>query len=240
MRLLIVRHGEPNYAIDSLTEKGWREAKCLSERLCKEKIDAFYVSPLGRAKDTASFTLKEYPGIAEELPWLKEFSPRIKKPGQLLPSCSWDWKPSVWTKREGFYDKDNWFDEEELAKAHVKEEYELVCNGLDDLLKRHGYERKGNVYKVVQGNHDTICLFCHFGVEMVMISHLLGISCMPLWHGFCASPTSVTTIYTEEVEKGIASFRIQSFADVSHLYASHEPISFAARFDECYGDKTKW
>ena len=27
MRLIIVRHGDPNYEIDSLTEKGWREAE---------------------------------------------------------------------------------------------------------------------------------------------------------------------------------------------------------------------
>ena len=31
MKLLIVRHAEPDYSIDSLTEKGWREAEYLSE-----------------------------------------------------------------------------------------------------------------------------------------------------------------------------------------------------------------
>ena len=36
MKLLIVRHGDPDYAIDSLTEKGWREAKLLSNRLVRE------------------------------------------------------------------------------------------------------------------------------------------------------------------------------------------------------------
>ena len=50
MKILIVRHGDPDYSIDSLTEKGWKEAKYLSERLSKMKIDAFYVSPLGRVK----------------------------------------------------------------------------------------------------------------------------------------------------------------------------------------------
>ena len=30
MRLLIVRHAEPNYEIDSLTPVGWEEAKILS------------------------------------------------------------------------------------------------------------------------------------------------------------------------------------------------------------------
>ena len=56
MKLLLIRHGEPDYSIDSLTEKGWKEAELLSEKLCKMKIDEFYVSPLGRAKDTAKAT----------------------------------------------------------------------------------------------------------------------------------------------------------------------------------------
>ena len=57
MRLMIVRHGDPDYSIDSLTPKGWKEAELLADRLCKLDIAKFYVSPLGRAKDTASFTL---------------------------------------------------------------------------------------------------------------------------------------------------------------------------------------
>ena len=35
MKLLIVRHGDPDYTIDSLTEKGWREARYLSQKLSK-------------------------------------------------------------------------------------------------------------------------------------------------------------------------------------------------------------
>ena len=33
MKLLFVRHGEPDYTIDSLTEKGWKEAELLAERM---------------------------------------------------------------------------------------------------------------------------------------------------------------------------------------------------------------
>ena len=59
MKLLLIRHGDPNYDIDSLTEKGWKEAALLAERMAKLKIRTFYVSPLGRAKDTASLTLQK-------------------------------------------------------------------------------------------------------------------------------------------------------------------------------------
>lgn len=37
MRILIIRHGDPDYERDSLTEKGWREVELLAERLEKQK-----------------------------------------------------------------------------------------------------------------------------------------------------------------------------------------------------------
>ena len=40
MKLLIVRHGDPDYSIDSLTPKGWREAELLS---CRPGSCAFSV-----------------------------------------------------------------------------------------------------------------------------------------------------------------------------------------------------
>ena len=33
MKLLFIRHGEPDYVHDTLTEKGWREARLLAERI---------------------------------------------------------------------------------------------------------------------------------------------------------------------------------------------------------------
>ena len=80
MKLVIVRHGDPDYTIDSLTEKGWKEAGYLAERLEKLDVKEFYVSPLGRAKDTASCTLKKVGRTAIEKEWLREFAPRINRP----------------------------------------------------------------------------------------------------------------------------------------------------------------
>lgn len=82
MKLLIVRHADPDYSIDSLTPTGWKEAALLAERLSRLEVAAFYVSPLGRAKDTASLTLKKMGRTATECPWLREFSAPIHKPGR--------------------------------------------------------------------------------------------------------------------------------------------------------------
>jgi broad specificity phosphatase PhoE len=58
VRIFIVRHGDPDYEHDTLTEKGHREASLLAEKLKKEKIDYIYTSPLGRAKDTCAYTAR--------------------------------------------------------------------------------------------------------------------------------------------------------------------------------------
>ena len=101
MKLLIVRHGDPDYAKDSLTEKGWREARYLSERLIKMGIDDFYVSPLGRARATASFTLDRLGQTAEVKDWLQEFPARIQEPSRPgEQKIAWDWLPEDWTKEE--------------------------------------------------------------------------------------------------------------------------------------------
>lgn len=233
MKLLIVRHGDPDYSIDSLTEKGWREAEYLSERLAPLEVKAFYVSPLGRAKDTASFTLEKQGRTAEECPWLREFEAPIWRPDDTeRKRLPWDWLPQDWTAESRFYLPDEWYKPEVMEG--VKEQYDWVAQNLDALLERHGYRRNGPIYQALAPNNDTVVLFCHFGVECVMLSHLLNISPMVLWHNFCAAPSSVTTVVTEERREGVASFRMSAFGDTSHLAVHGEPPAFAARFRECY------
>ena len=58
MRILLIRHAEPDYTVDSLTPKGRVEAELLSRRMIRYDIRDFYVSPLGRARDTAAYTLE--------------------------------------------------------------------------------------------------------------------------------------------------------------------------------------
>jgi probable phosphoglycerate mutase len=238
MKLLIVRHGDPDYTIDSLTEKGWREAKLLSDRLMKVHPAACYVSPLGRARDTAKCTLERTRWDAQELPWLREFQPTIHRPDVTdRPSIAWDWLPQDWTAEQRFFDRERWLEPKVFQNSEVPEQYRWVTEELDALLARHGYVRKGLTYRAQRPSNDTLVFFCHFGVECVLLSHLLNVSPMVLWHGTCAAPSSVTTVVTEERRRGIASWRMSRFGDISHLYAGGEPPAFAARFCECYDNE---
>lgn len=75
MKLYIVRHGDPDYAADCLTERGRREAELLADRLEKLDFAAIYVSPLGRARETAQATLGRLGRQGETKGWLREFAP---------------------------------------------------------------------------------------------------------------------------------------------------------------------
>lgn len=241
MRILIIRHGDPDYERDTLTEKGHREAKLLAQRLQNEKIDYFYSSPLGRAKHTCDYVAKAH-GKEDQIvvkDWLQEFGFPHELPTGEERHIIWDQLPENWTKMDAMYDYENWYEQDFYKKANAEFYYKKVTDGLDELLKNHGYTRDGRLYRTEKGNSDTIALFCHFGLEMILLSRLCNISPILLTHHFVALPTSVTTLYTEERRKGIATFRCCGFGDTGHLYVGGEEPSFSARFCEVYEDDTR-
>ena len=172
MKLLLVRHAEPDYEHDSLTEKGRREAVCLARRLARIPAAAYYVSPLGRAKATAEPTLKATGTAAVECPWLREFHAPIWRPD--VPehkTITWDWLPQDWMADERFFLYDQWHQVQVMLDGGVKAEYDWVTGELDALLERHGYRREGHCYRAFAPNNDVITLICHFGVTCVLLSH---------------------------------------------------------------------
>lgn len=238
MRILIIRHGDPDYANDTLTEKGHREAQLLAKKLGKDKIDYFYSSPLGRARHTCNYVAKAHGKMDEvvEKDWLKEFGCPLTLPSGKPQKYPWDMLPTEWVDAPKMYDKDNWYHQDLYEKADMESHARYVTESLDALLKEHGYTRDGGLYRTEKGNTDTIALFCHFGLEALLLSHLCNISPILLWHHFVALPSSVTTLYTEERRPGTAVFRCCGFGDTGHLYAGGEQPSFSARFCEVYGN----
>ena len=236
MKLVFIRHAEPDYNIDGLTEKGKVEAELLSQRLLLLPMDEIFVSPLGRAKDTAAPFLEKTGRTAVELEWLQEFPPRIHRPdkaeGEM--SIAWDWMPKDWTVWPHFYDYDMWMKHPLMEEGHVGEEYARVTGLFGELLAEHGYVKEGNLFLAKRPNNDTLAFFCHFGLTAVLLSYLLHVSPMILWHGMVAPPSSISILATEERQKGYASFRMNLFGDTSHLTQNGEPVSFASRFCECY------
>lgn len=232
MKLIIVRHGDPDYERDTLTELGWREAEALSERMKNVKADECYVSPLGRAQDTAGLSLEKMHMKAETLEWLREFAPKVKRPEKT--GVAWDWVPADWMNMPNAFDFDKWPDYPAFNDANVRQERDWIYSEFDAFLQKHGYKKEGKYFKAVNPNNDVIVFFCHFGLECILLSYLLNLNPLVLWHASIAAPTSVTTVVTEERREGIAQFRMLSFGDTSHLYVAGMEPAFSGRFRECF------
>lgn len=240
MRLIFIRHGDPDYVNDSLTEKGFREAEYLSDYLMTLDIDDCYVSSLGRAKRTAEPYLKKSGKAITEYEWLKEFPGRIDRPDvDDRKMICWDWLPEDWTQEERFYSYDKWTEPVMMQEGNIKEEYDRVVGEFNKLIAKYGYEREDKVYHVRESNDKTIVFFCHYGITCVLLSELLSVSPMILWHGFVAAPTSVTVVNTEERRKGTASFRVSRYGDITHLNVHNEEPSFQARFCTRYENENE-
>ncbi len=226
MKITIIRHAEPDYENNTLTEKGFREADILGRYLQGEKIDYLYSSPLPRAKFTADAIVKYNRTKSYKiLEFLREFEPFM-----------WDRTPTFLASDTMLYDKDKWTENEFMKNLNVISRYEFVKSEFSKFLEEHGYKKNGVYYEAVKPNHEHIVLACHFGLESFLLSEMLNVPVIALINHTCASPTGMTTVYTEEREKGKAIFRLNTFGSLEHLiYAGEEP-SFMARFDEVYGD----
>ncbi|MDO4325364.1 MAG: histidine phosphatase family protein [bacterium] len=253
MRILLIRHGDPDYVHDTLTEKGKREAALLAETAGDLRVGDCYQSPLGRAQDTASYTLKKLGLSAKTMPWLQEFPPQIDinlseelqraypdagrlENGMYKKRIVWDMVPGYLTEHPEYLDREKWRESEAARCGTLVSDYDAVTKAFDALLSQYGYERENLHYRVMRENTETITCFCHFGITCVLLSHLWNVSPFVLWHGLALAPTSVTEVVTEEREQGIAWFRGLRVGDVSHLYRGGEEPSFAARFCETYGN----
>lgn len=234
MKILFIRHGDPDYEHDSVTEKGAREIELLADRLEKLDITQFYCSPLGRAKKTAEATLRRLNREAIVYDWLREFPAQCVDEINGGTRLCWDFMPEYWTVRDDFFDKDKWLSDPVYANSDAPETYKAVCDGIDGILKDYGYTRRGNMYVTESSSDATIVIFCHLGVQFAMLSHLLNISPVLLWHGFFVAPSSVTTVCTEEREKGRVYFRCQNLGDISHLYKGGEQMSESGYFQKTY------
>ena len=230
MNIIFIRHGDPDYALDSLTEKGFREANLLKDRIDRLEVKEFYSSSLGRAKTTAKVAMEHTGREPIILEWMKEFYVPIKNPETGKDHVPWDFMPTYWTEKEEMYDKDQWMKSEIFQQVPIEAEYRRITACFDQLLETYGYYRHKNYYLATPGCDDTIVIFCHLGSQFVMLSHLLGISPVVLWQGLFVAPSSVTVVASEERHVGEAAFRCKTIGDTSHLYAGSEPVSNSGLF----------
>ena len=234
MKIVLIRHGEPSPIDHKLTEKGVLDVKALKEFYKNEHIDKVFSSPLDRALDTCKIFLEERDEKYVICPWLEEFVHPVYLKNNEEPVLNWDFLPSFYTKNDDLYDPKTYLETEVMKSGNIKHYYDYVTSNFDKILEENGYKRSGKYYEVIDSNRDVLVFFCHLGIISVILSHLTGIPYSVLAQGFACPTTGVTTIYSEEREKGIAQFRCVSYGDISHLKANNIKPSFHARFCETF------
>ncbi|MBN1583253.1 MAG: histidine phosphatase family protein [Anaerolineae bacterium] len=209
MEVLLIRHGDPDYANDSLTERGVDEARQLANALSSVPIDALYVSPLGRAQETCAWTaqLKDVTPIT--LDWLRE---RGIKRG---PVYLWEAPGDMFLRDDTPGMQHDWF-EPDGAMPEGREQFERVREGFNDLLRSYGYDRQGHGYRVEHGSNKRVALFCHKGVILTLLADILHWALPMVFVSLHIHPSGVTRLEMVEHD-GFAHLKALAINDLSHL-----------------------
>lgn len=175
MRLILVRHGHPNYENDCLTELGHLQAEAAAERLCSEGIEEIYASASGRAAETA-----EHIGAKLGIPVTKfEFMRETgwgSANGEAIPFNGQPWNTSyaMISRGEDLMHPEG-MDHPLFHNNLLKDNVRRVKDGLDPWLAELGYVREGNYYRVKENNTKTIVLASHAGASSAVLSHLFNL-----------------------------------------------------------------
>jgi len=209
MRLWLIRHADPDYANDALTPKGHVQARLLAEALLSAPLDAIYVSPLGRAQLTARYTLERRGETAVTLDWLAEL-----RGGYAPGHVAWDMHPADALAGCQPPTLADW-PGQMVYGAQLLPVLHEFWGAWDRFCGELGYVREGLRHRIVQSREEQLAFFCHAGVTLSLLAHLLHIPPPLVYAHFGCDPSSVTILETDE-QDGWATFRLVVANDMSH------------------------
>ena len=222
MLLYIIRHGEPNYEKDCLTERGWQQAEAVGKRLFDSGIQQIYASPMGRARETAApaCRLLNLPCQIEN--WAHEVEDERLTPFPDGKLKSVSLIQNTYYRKDGAVDLpfDKAFEAPGFSTSHMDTAVARIAQGGREFLERLGYKEENGVYRILRENEDRVALFCHTVMGRAWISQLLHIPIHLMWAGFQITHTGVTILEFKNNENGITAPYCRAFSDMSHLYAA--------------------
>lgn len=214
MRLVIVRHGDPDYDLDCLTEKGRKQAKVAAQRLLEEGIETIYSSPLGRAVQTAR-AFSEASGIKDVsiLEFMKEIRYGLE---DNLYDDEWNpWDAANRMAEEGCDLQDPEWKAHRLFKENTATvDVEKIAAASDEWFASLGYKREGLYYRNTRKDdrEDTIALFCHGGSSTALLSRVFNVQ-FPLLCGVMHLPCTGITIIRFDSTPGSISVPVLELAN---------------------------
>ena len=227
MLLYIIRHGDPVYDPDSLTELGHAQARALAKRLSVHGLDRIYSSPLIRAQQTAQPTCEALGLPCEIEEWASE-SLAFDDFSVDYGNGRYTWcfsQPASNFLNDETLGRDDWYNIPSLLgdPERFKRGYERLTRSGDEFLAKLGYVREGAVYRVVKKNEERVALFCHEGMSTLWLPHVLNIKPQVFWGTIGFSHSGVTILEFANYDSGITVPRALCVSDLSHIYESGLP-----------------
>ncbi len=176
MRIIFVRHGEPNYEQDCLTETGRKQAELVAERLRNENISEIWASPQGRARETAEYTSKMLGLPIKELDFMREIYWQLGD--SPLYGEGHPWTSADEVAKQGLnLNTPDWRELPLFKDNRVQECVDRIEPGIDKWLEGLGYVRNGLYYEhmIEEKEHKTIALFSHGGSSSVAMGHIMNL-----------------------------------------------------------------
>ena len=232
MLLYIIRHGDPDYATDSLTPRGLLQAEAVGKRLVDAKIDRIFSSPMGRALQTAAPACRLLGLPCEIEPWTHELTHeqltahsdnmgRGARTGSIYVQSSY-------FMEQGNYDfsYSHTFDNPVFEGTQMKAARDYLEENGKAFLERLGYREENGIYRILQPNEEKVALFCHGAFSRTWLSILLRITLHVMIASFGSSHTGVTILKFTNNENGFTVPRCLCYCDVGHLYANGLEINY--------------
>jgi len=219
MRIIFVRHGDPIYASDCLTEKGRLQATAAAERLACEGIEQIYSSTCGRALETAEYTAQKL-GISEIIPcdFIRELTWTISKDGSELymKGSPWPNARNMVANSQSLMDCD-WMVKEPFCRSIVTDFAEKAVKGFDELLASLGYLREGDYYRVKANTEKTIAVFSHCASSSAVVGHLFNLPFPFMCSAMVPKHTAVTIVRLVGEEGKLIAPEFEICNDARHI-----------------------
>ena len=221
MLLYIVRHGDPDYATDSLTPRGLAQAEAVGKRIARSQIHQIYSSPMGRARQTAApaCRLLGLPCQIEE--WAHEIGNERLTPFPDGKPKSVTYVQNTHYRAEGIQDLsfENAYQAPGFSTSGMQSAVSYIEENGKAFLERLGYREENGIYRILRNNEDRVALFCHSVMARAWLSTLLHIPIHLMWAGFNYTHTGVTVVEFANTADGFTAPRCLCYCDMSHLYA---------------------
>ena len=224
MILYYIRHGDPIYDPDSLTELGHKQAEALADRTCLYGFDEIYCSTSTRAIMTAEPTCKRLGKTPVLLAWANESRAweNFSLPNE-QGKYFWCFHQRKWIEKFNHPEVtalgDKWYEHSFFADTKFKKGVETIDNATDDFLRSLGYEHDRTMrgYRAISPNEKRIALFAHQGMSFSFLSSLLDIPYPYFSTHFDLSHSCVTVISFENVD-GLIYPKVLQHSNDSHLF----------------------